>query len=252
MEFKMPTIAEPSVKSLLLVMQSQEKALGTGTGFVAQTSRGPVLITNWHNVAGRNPETNQVLSHTGQVPDEVVIIHNRANRLGEWVQRSEGLLGPQGPLWIEHPTLRQRADFVALPLTQLNDVQIYPYSLGVGDPQIRYGPADTVSVVGFPFGIQAGGSLAVWATGFIASEPDADFNNLPIFLIDCRSRPGQSGSAVISYKSSGMVGLEDGSSVVFSAPVTRFLGIYSGRISDQSDLGIVWKAVAIRQLVDSL
>jgi len=49
-----------------------------------------------------------------------------------------------------------RADFVALPLTQLNDVQLYPYTLGVGDPAILIAPAEVVSVVGFPFGITAG------------------------------------------------------------------------------------------------
>lgn len=241
----MATITWPSVQSLLLVMQSQGQQLGTGTGFVAQTAKGPVLITNCHNFAGKHPQTNQVISPTVRVPDEVVIIHNCANNLGEWIPRTERLQGPNGPLWIEHPTLRQQADFVALPLTQLNDVQLYPYSLGVGDPQIRCGPADIVSVIGFPFGRQAGGSLAVWATGFIASELDIDFNNLPIFLIDCRSRPGQSGSPVISYKSGGLVAMEDGSSAAFSGPVGRFLGIYSGRINDQPDLGIVWKAAAI-------
>jgi hypothetical protein len=89
-------------------------------------------------------------------------------------------------------------------------------------------------------------------TGFIASEPAINFNNLPIFLIDCRSRPGQSGSAVIAYRSGGLVGLEDGSSVNYSAPVTRFLGIYSGRINEQSDIGIVWKAQAIQDLVNSI
>jgi hypothetical protein len=245
-------IALQSVQSLLLVMRRQGQQLGTGTGFVAQTGKGPILLTNWHNLSGRRPDNNAPLSPSGQVPDEVVIIHNRANRLGEWVPKSEPLHGPAGPLWREHPVLKQRADFVALPLTQLDDVELYPYSLGVGDPQIKCGPADTVSVIGFPFGIQAGGSLAVWATGFIASEPDVDFNSLPLFLIDCRSRPGQSGSAVVSYKSGGMVGMDDGSSAAFSGPVCRFLGIYSGRINAESDLGLVWKASAIRQLTDSL
>lgn len=245
-------IALQSVQSLLLVMQHQGQQIGTGTGFVAQTTKGPVLLTNWHNLSGRRPNNNVVLSPTGRVPDEAVIIHNRANRLGEWIPKVEKLHGPAGPLWHEHPVLKQQADFVALPLTQLDDVQLYPYTLGVGDPQINCGPADTVSVIGFPFGIQAGGSLAVWATGFVASEPVIDFNNLPIFLIDCRSRPGQSGSAVVAYKSSGMVGMEDGSSAAFTGPVCRFLGIYSGRINAESDLGIVWKAAAIRQLTESL
>ena len=134
----------------------------------------------------------------------------------------------------------------------MDDVQPYPYSLGVGDPAIACGPADAVSVVGFPFGLRAGGSLAVWATGFVASEPDIDYNSLPVFLIDCRARPGQSGSPVIAYRSAGTVGMADGSAAVFSSPVTRFLGIYSGRINDQSDIGMVWKAAAIKELVASI
>jgi hypothetical protein len=246
------TMALQSVQSLLLVLQRQGQRLGTGTGFVAQASKGPVLLTNWHIVSGRRPDDNIPLSPTGQVPDEVVIIHNRANRLGEWVPKSEPLHDSAGPLWCEHPVLKQRADFVALPLTQLDDVQLYPYSLGVGDPQIKCGPADTVSVIGFPFGIQIGGSLAVWATGFVASEPDVDFDSLPLFLIDCRSRPGQSGSAVVSYRSGGVVGMDDGASAALAGPACRFLGIYSGRINSESDLGLVWKATAIRQLIHSM
>lgn len=245
-------IAEPSVKSLLLQMQFQGNALATGTGFVAESPRGAVLITNLHNVTGRNPQTRQPLSPTGGVPDEVVILHNRANRLGEWIPKTESLFNGDEPCWIEHPTFGSQFDFVALPLTQLDDVQLYPYNLDDKGPRIFFGPADTISVVGFPFGIQAGGSLAIWATGFIASEPTINFNNLPVFLIDCRSRPGQSGSAVIAYRSGGMIGLEDGSTAVYDGPIMRLLGIYSGRINEQSDIGIVWKAQAIQELVSSI
>jgi hypothetical protein len=121
-----------------------------------------------------------------------------------------------------------------------------------GGPPIAVNPADPVSVVGFPFGLQAGGSLAVWATGFMASEPDIDFNNLPTFLVDCRTRPGQSGSAVIAHRHGGMVTMQDGSSGVFGGPVTKFLGVYSGRINEESDLGIVWKASAVSVVVSAV
>ncbi|MBU3644351.1 MAG: hypothetical protein FGM31_03265, partial [Candidatus Methylopumilus sp.] len=110
-------------------------------------------------------------------------------------------------------------------------------------------PADPVSVIGFPFGQAAGGVFGVWATGFLASEPAVDFDNLPVQLIDCRTRPGQSGSPVIAHRNGGMVALEDGSSVSYTGPVARFVGIYSGRINNDSDLGIVWKASAIEQLL---
>jgi hypothetical protein len=233
-------------------MQFRGQPLATGTGFVAVSSRGPVLITNRHNVTGRHPQTGQPLSPTGGIPDEIVIVHNRLNRLGEWLGRVEPLVDTNGPRWVEHPVLGDQADFVALPMTQLEDVQLYPYDLSDTGPRIFCGPADIVSVVGFPFGLQVGGSMAIWATGFVASEPVIDYNNLPIFLIDCRSRPGQSGSAVIAYRSGGMVGLEDGSTAQFSGPVTRLLGVYSGRINEQSDIGLVWKAHAIRVMVDAI
>jgi hypothetical protein len=186
------------------------------------------------------------------MPNEVLIMHNRVNALGQWVPRTEPLYGNNGqPSWIEHPGLGARADFVALPLTQLNDVQLYPYTLGVGDPAILIAPAEVVSVVGFPFGLTAGGCLAVWATGFVATDHDIDYADLPIFLIDCRSRQGQSGSAVIAHRTGGAVATEQGA-MVGPGVMTRFLGIYSGRISGESDLGFVWKAAAIQQLVNGI
>jgi hypothetical protein len=244
-------IAEPSVKSLLIEMRFNGQPLSTGTAFVANAPRGPVLITNRHNVTGRHQETGQPLSHTGGVPDEIRIIHNRANQLGQWLAKDEPLYRNGQPLWIEHPTLRARADFVALPLSQLADVQLFPYTLGVGDPLIIVAPAEVVSVVGFPFGLTAGGALAVWATGFVATDPDIDYTNLPVFLIDCRSRQGQSGSAVIAHRTGGAVATEQGV-MVGGGVMTRFLGIYSGRINLESDLGFVWKAVAIKELVDAI
>src|SRR5437667_4287819 len=248
----MTAIAEPSVKSLLIQMEVNGQPLSIGTAFVAEAKKGSVLVTNWHNAAGINPKNRQIISATGAVPDTIVILHNQAGKLGQWVPRKEPLQAKSKKRWFEHPKHGNKVDCVAIPLTDLKDVQLYPYTLGNTDPAIRSGPADTVSVVGFPFGITGGGALAVWATGFVASEPDIDFDNLPCFLIDCRSRPGQSGSAVIAYRSGGMVALEDGSSAAFSGPVSRFLGIYSGRINDQSDLGIVWKASAVQEIVNAV
>lgn len=248
----MPSIAKPSVQSLLIQMQFDGQALSTGTGFIVQSQNGSFLITNRHNVTGRHQDTNEPLSSTGGIPNEIVIIHNQLNHIGRWIQKTERILNGDSPLWHEHPTLGARADFVALPLTDINDVAVYEYDLVDTGPSILVGPADSISVVGFPFGLQAGGSLAIWATGFMASESFVNFQNLPVFLVDCRSRQGQSGSAVIAHRSGGMVAMEDGGSSVFDGPVTRFLGIYSGRINRESDLGIVWKASAILELIESI
>jgi len=44
--------------------------------------------------------------------------------------------------------------------------------------------------------------------------------------------------------------MEDGSTAFMGGPVERFLGVYSGRISDQSDLGFVWKEEVVRDIVE--
>jgi len=248
----MASVAQPSVQSLLIEMQFNGQALSTGTAFVASTPKGPHLITNRHNVTGRHPDTNVPLSKTGGIPDQMVIVHNRKNNLGQWVPRLEPLFASGSPRWIEHPTLGAKADFVAVPLSALNDVELYPYDMTNTGPDLLLGPADTVSVIGFPFGMTAGGAFAVWATGFLASEPAIDFNGLPIQLVDCRSRQGQSGSPVLSYRNGGTVAMSDGSTSIFTGPVSKFIGIYSGRINSESDLGLVWKAAAISALVQSL
>lgn len=247
----MRAIARPSIQSLLIEMRVSGHPLATGTAFVVSGPSGPLLLTNRHNVTGINPHTGVILSKTGGVPNELSIIHNAAGKLGQWVQKVEPLYVVGFHRWKEHPVLKEKGDFVALPLTQLDGVDLHPHELS-GSHDIQVGPAEPVSVIGFPFGLTAGGAFGVWATGFVASEPVVDFDGLPIVLIDCRTRPGQSGSPVIAYRSGGMISLSDGGSAVFNGPVSKLIGIYSGRINAESDLGIVWKASALEQLVQSV
>ncbi len=247
----MTAIELPSVQSLLIQMRARGNALSVGTAFVVNGKKGPALVTNWHNLAGRHPETKQPMSPTGALPDEITIVHNRANALGSWLAVSEPLLANGKPLWAEHPIHAEKVDVVALPLRNTTDVQLYPHDLTAG-LDIRVGPAEPVSVIGFPFGIQGGGSLAIWATGFLASEPDIDFRDLPLMLVDCRTREGQSGSPVIAYRAGGAVPRQGGGVAILSGPATRVMGCYSGRLNRDSDLGLVWKASAVQEVVDAV
>lgn len=229
--------------------------LATGTGFTIETPSGYVLITNRHNFTGRNPYTGEVLSSHGGVPNSVEIFHNVKDKLGSWIPIKQKLYNDpeamQEPLWHEHPKLGEQADVVALSL-QLNDSVIcYPYSLDEKN-KIAISPADIVSVIGFPFGKTAGGCLAIWATGFMASEPNLQYEGMPKFLIDCRSRQGQSGSPVVAHRSGGAVALEGGSTAFFNNPITNLLGVYSGRINSESDLGVVWKTNVVAEILTSI
>lgn len=261
----MPALQLPSARSLLIEMRHSGATLGIGTGIVAGSRIGPVLITNRHNLTGCHQETGKVLSATGGVPNEVVIRHHAKLSLGNFYSVVQPLFSDGARRWFEHPSMGSRADIAALPLEVPDAIALHPYDLTdgpikisnsampeVASVRISVGPADIVSVVGFPFGLKGAAGFPIWATGFVATEPEIDYDSEPVFLIDCRTRHGQSGSAVIAHRSPGMVAFEGGSMATMSSPITRLLGVYSGRINEQSDLGKVWKLSAVRQLVEAI
>ena len=249
-------IAHPTTQSLHLKIACNGLVLGIATGFVVETRCGPHLITNRHVVTGRDHVTHQFLHESGALPEMLQIMHHRhfaddPGALGAWVARNEPLYdSEQKPLWHEHPTLGEKADFIALPLTPLTDVALFPYN-PAEKSELVVGPADHVSVIGFPFGKAASAAFPIWATGFIASDPVFDYDQLPVMLIDCRSRKGQSGSPVVAYRHTDVIPTADGR-LVSAYGICRFLGVYSGRINAESDLGMVWKPSAILELLGSL
>lgn len=244
-------LARPSVASLPLELRFQGQTLSTATGFVTEFDGRRFLVTNWHVAAGRRPDNGAVLSTSGGVPDEVVVMHNQAGALGTWVPKTESLYEAGGtPRWREHPIHRRAVDVVALELAQLDDVDIYAHDPWNPGPGLATGVTSGLSIIGFPFGITGGGGLGVWVQGTVATEPALDFEGMPRFLIDSRTRPGQSGSPVLAYHAGGAVPMQDGGTTVFGGPVEQFVGVYSGRITDQSDLGFVWKAQALQEVIE--
>lgn len=251
----MAAIKIESYKSLFIEMYFNDTRLASGTGFIVNSSQGdPLLITNRHNVTGKSA-TGETISETGGIPNQIKIFHRISEDMNQVTEKIEKLytnneIFEDERVWFEHPNFGALMDCVALKLTELDDVQLLVYNLDEGNFYDK-GVTDTVSVIGYPFEKKAANNTAIWATGFIATEPDLNFEDMPIFLIDCRSRQGQSGSPVISYKSFGDERLEN--VTIFNGAATiKFLGIYSGRINTNSDLGIVWKASAIQELVSSI
>lgn len=239
-------VSQPSFQSLYVEMQARGKTIGRGTAFVAVADVGDAfLLTNRHIVTGRHQDTERLLSkNSGATPDSLLVWHNARTGLGQFVAVEVPLYDGESPLWIEHPELGAEADFVALHLPARTDIKVYPYRANAL-AHMTIEPAHPVSVVGFPFGERTGPSFAVWATGFVASEPEIDHGGRPVFLIDCRSRAGQSGSPVILHQGYRSAVEEAKEAEIMS----ELLGIYSGRINEESDLGVVWKAHAIVELL---
>jgi hypothetical protein len=238
--------------SLLLKVRREGREIGTATGFLAMSSKGPMLMTNYHVISSLRADDQQPVAPGVPPPDEIEILHNLKGRPGAWFAVREPLYDAGGKRWVEHPKYGNRADIVALPLTNLENVELIDYPL-TDYPPIAYGPAEPISIVGFPFGKSAGFVFPIWATGFVASQPQLDYEYLPVFLVDCRSRQGQSGSPVIAYRTGSFL-LENGAMLSGGADraVFRLLGMYSGRIHKESDIGMVWKLSAIAELINSI
>lgn len=247
-------LAPPSTRSLLLTSKVNETPLSYATGFTVIVDEQPFLITNWHVVSGRNPETGQPMAKSAATPDALSIRHLTRCTSTEvaWGDFNEPLIDDSGePLWFEHPRHGRNIDVVALPLTNLRGVHIQPYGPEVMQKTLRAGISDWVNIIGFPFGQSAGGSLPIWTKGAIASEPEVDYNLLPCFLIDARTRQGQSGSPVLAYSPGGATELADGKTGFLSGPAGNLLGVYSGRINRESDIGRVWKFDVVAEIVAS-
>jgi len=241
-----------SVRSLLLEVKVNDHKLGNATGFVVLSGGQPYLITNWHVVSGRNPETDEVISDTGGIPDEIQVVHHSSNNLGEWVVKSERLHDEDGnERWVEHPQGRE-VDVVALPLSNVgNEVEIYEMDLSLAQTDMMAQPAMPVSIIGFPYGLASAGALPVWKTGHIASDPDLNYQGSPAFLIDATTREGMSGSPVVLRLTGGYRD-SSGNLIMASGQRTKFLGVYAGRIHGQSEVGRVWRPRLIPEILQNV
>ena len=242
-----------SYMSLAVKTESRTREfLSNATAFHVTYDSATYLITNWHVVAGRDSDDGTMLPEdAGAYPDilrSLQVVENSDIRW-EWV--GDALYDVDGePRWYEHPVHGRRVDVVALPTTCPDGYEQHPYDAADPGPPIAYGPSDRVSVIGFPFGESGGGALGLWIQGTVASEPWIDYHDLPCLLIDSRTRNGQSGSPVIVYRSDGYRTVT-GNFIDNGIPGCLFVGVYSGRINEQSDLGFVWKSQALVEILEA-
>ncbi len=254
-----PDVVIPTVKSLYIETYFGDQLLSSATCFLLSRTKEShcVVVTNRHVMTGRHQETGAPLDRRGGIPDAVVVHFNKAgSSLTDWIPIRFPLYRDDGsPYWIEHPHLGAAGDLVALNVRWGSDVEKLPYYLDLDLDRIQMivDPAEPVSVIGFPFGMSSHAKYPIWATGFLAQDLGFITSEKPTFFIDCRSRQGQSGSPVIAFRTQGARFRRDGRVSVSLDPNPKweFLGIYSGRVNAESDLGIVWHVSILGDLVDA-
>ncbi len=247
----MVTIDQYSVAAIPIEMLFNETFLSIGTAFVWVQDGKFFLITNWHNVSGKDPNTGMHLSRTAAEPNRLKVWFNQKGQLGNKIAKLISILNRDGkPLWFVHPLHRNKIDVVAIPIKNFSDVEMYPINTLQNENLIVQVGMD-VFVLGYPFGIGAGG-FPIWKRGSIASEPEiTPVAQLHIFM-DTASRPGMSGSPVIR-RSWGTHAMADGNISMGPSIATKFIGVYSGRIVSQdpldAQLGLTWPASFVSEIV---
>ncbi|PKP43983.1 MAG: hypothetical protein CVT96_03430 [Bacteroidetes bacterium HGW-Bacteroidetes-13] len=227
-----------------------DSPIGKGTSFVICDNDRFFLITNWHCVTGRNCETKEPINSNGIADPEILTAYFHSETLGQWIIIDIELFTSTGDkIWIEHK-LGERIDVVAIPLDikleKFNGIFFYYIDLEKDNADLKIYPSIELSIIGFPKAYTGGGKFPIWKKGHLASEYDIDWNGLPLVLIDATTRSGMSGSPVI-IKQAGMCTFSNGG--VAQGEFVKFLGIYSGRIDNDIEIGKVWKPIVIKEII---
>jgi Trypsin-like peptidase domain len=239
---------------LLATQNGQPVPCGLATGFFYKRDDTLYLITNWHVVTGIDPTTMMPVED-GPLPETLVFYYKQSVVKGKPTPGAAAIANFPKQLnlyeagyaaWYEHST-RQNVDVVALKLSQsdLGEFANIPVNEVDQSPELEVAAGMDCFVLGYPEGMIGPGRTPIWKRGSIASEPKYNWREKPGFLIDTATRKGMSGAPVVA-RHSGILkvgsgpGLSGGDII---GTVTKFAGIYSGRIGDDLmgvQLGMVW------------
>jgi hypothetical protein len=240
-------------------------SLASGSGFFWSLEGEFYLITNWHNLTGRDPNTLQPISKRGGLPNNVrFLIYEKTREEGDVFELAVREVRvelfedfPFNSRFYVHPVHGHKVDVVALPLEQslrsgriiLNTVETLEDDCA-SDPYV----SQDVFIIGYPLGIITGLPVPIWKRGTIASEPMVDPNGLPLIYVDSATRKGMSGSVVVAERLHfGPYEKRDGTKTnTIMARTRNILGVYSGRLGAdnvEAQLGIVWKQSVINEVI---
>ena len=247
-----------SAAPVFIDMFFNDLKLATGTAFFIKRNEDIYLVTNWHNLSGRNSLTHEPLNKNHSIPNSIRVYHHNIDDLSDTVEIQYNIRDENDrPLWFEHPIHKSRVDVGAIRIGDINQSLVYTIEDAIAeiDPYEKWPTevGESVFVLGYPFGLTGSFSLPIWKAASIATEPAIDINDLPCFYVDTATRQGMSGSPVVQKirRSVAIHSQEKGLSQYRSS----FLGIYSGRIAVKDGLdaqiGIVWKIICIEEIINA-
>src|SRR5260221_626924 len=233
---------------------SEPQKLATGTGFMREIGDRYFLITARHNLTGRDPNTNDAISCTCGIPNEIVLdgfhVHTSLPLYRAPNDPNDPEHCPQ--VFYDHPT-DSTIDVAVLPFIAPSEWPM-PWDEGFFDETqnqrfVELRVTQTCFLIGFPLGLVDRTTpvhvLPIYKTAHIASEPHLDFQGRPIVIIDGTTRRGMSGSPVVVSRE------------YYGSDRNRLVGIYTGHYRplgalEDSALGIVYKPRVIQEIFASI
>lgn len=257
-----------------VILLKGTETISQGTGFyfgLQDSSKGNVLflVTNYHVLTGYSPKE----SKPPKGDNVIFFLHKDANNPGDVKQIRFPLFTKNGkPIWLSSKDY-PHADVAVIPLVHslYSDAKVFGISEEWTGGNIKMRPTSKITLIGYPYGYYDKKNwLPIWKTGNIASEPDVNFEEKPLFLIDISAFPGMSGSPAFAIAYGAYETIEGPTTV---GHVQKFLGIYAsmqmfkeekyleeitsesrmGVIIDESlELGHIWKASLIIKIIKQI
>jgi hypothetical protein len=226
--------------------------LGQGTGFIWKKLEQHYLVTNWHVLSMRDFFADKNLRDDAGRPNVLRTLFNI--QTGDFTKQRWDIQirdSNDRPLWLVHPT--KRIDIAVLPLPSPPrgiTVAFYPLN-DLANTPLRMKIGMEVFILGYPFEIKMP-AFPVWKRGSIASEPDLVRLVDNYILVDTASRPGMSGAPVIRRSVTNHL-LETGDVAITPQALTKFIGVYSGRLPTnhprEAQIGLVWDGSFIDEII---
>jgi len=239
-----------SITAVPIFMNFESSRLAHGTAFFYKRRDEIYLVTNWHNLSGRNPLTGQSIKDV--VPDNISVYLHARNRPGEWGTETFPLYDNSTSRWLQHSLQGQNVDVAILKISVSESSIVYPVNEVASFDGMRVEVGMDIFVLGFPIRLFTG-IFPVWKRATVSTETDINVDGLPKFLIDTATREGMSGSPVVVRQRGSYIDAS-GNMIMGMASATKFLGVYSGRYGSDNlegaQLGIVWKKELIDQIID--
>ena len=253
-----PDYLSLTTHQLAIGFTETDTIFSTASGFIFIHNEKYYLITNWHNVTGRNHQTGESLSDNHAGIPNIFLTYIRIKN-GNGQSRLEKIFLYEDdemtiPKWLVHPEHNEKVDVVAIELNVKDELVYSAINKSDFDNKIAPEVGDDCFIIGYPFEEFRYLGLPIWKRASISTEPTINEDQLPKLLVDTATRPGLSGSPVI-YQRVGVHNITEGilSNETMFGRIRGFLGIYSGRIGKgefHAQLGIVWKKKVIEEIID--